>query len=93
MAGTQRPQLDLFRNVHLVDFEQRPAIFRSWERVRYRRARWLVECLAEMVNGPYICYYLSVLNIHSSAFSAIVMQVRPHYKPTLTVIALTTYQV
>ena len=34
---------------HLADIERRPAIFRSWERARQRRAHWLVECIAEMV--------------------------------------------
>jgi hypothetical protein len=54
MTSTSTSQLPHNRNVHLVDFESRPAIFRSWERVRYRRARWLFECLAEMVSEFYI---------------------------------------
>jgi hypothetical protein len=36
--------------LHLADVEPRPAIFRSWERARHRRAQWLVECVAEMVS-------------------------------------------
>jgi hypothetical protein len=76
MTRTLTPQLGLHQNVHLVDFERRPAIFRSWERVRYRRARWLIECLAEMVSVPY-AHYHSLDHHHSSAFSSTAMQVRP----------------
>jgi len=56
MTGTPAPQFALHQNVHLVDFEQRPAIFRSWERVRHRRARWFIECLAEMFGVFFYCY-------------------------------------
>ena len=38
------------RAQHLAEIEYRPAIFRSWERVRQRRVHWLVECIAEMVS-------------------------------------------
>jgi len=40
----------------LADIEPRPAIFRSWERVRQRRAHWLVECIAEMFGVFCYCY-------------------------------------
>ncbi|KAI9461641.1 aquaporin-like protein [Lactarius psammicola] len=42
--------------VHLADVEPRPAVFRSWERVRQRRAQWLVECVAEMFGVFCYCY-------------------------------------
>jgi hypothetical protein len=38
----------------LAEIEPRPAIFRAWERVRQRRAHWLVECIAEMVSLPLV---------------------------------------
>ncbi|KAN0120665.1 aquaporin-like protein [Russula decolorans] len=41
---------------HLADIEPRPAIFRSWERARQRRAHWLVECIAEMFGVFCYCY-------------------------------------
>ncbi|KAI9439990.1 aquaporin-like protein [Lactarius indigo] len=44
------------RVVHLADVEPRPAIFRSWERTRHRRAQWLVECVAEMLGVFCYCY-------------------------------------
>lgn len=40
----------------LAEIEPRPAIFRSWERVRQRRAHWLVECIAEMFGVFCYCY-------------------------------------
>ena len=42
----------IHRSPHLSEIEPRPAIFRSWERARQRRAQWLVECIAEMVSLP-----------------------------------------
>ncbi|KAI0250210.1 aquaporin-like protein [Lactifluus subvellereus] len=56
MTGINTSQLRHDHNVHLVDVEPRPAIFRSWERVRYRRAHWFVECLAEMFAVFCYCY-------------------------------------
>jgi len=44
------------RAQHLAEIEYRPAIFRSWERVRQRRAQWLVECIAEMFGVFCYCY-------------------------------------
>jgi len=43
-------------NQRLADIQPRPAIFRSWERVRQRRAHWLVECTAEMFGVFCYCY-------------------------------------
>ena len=62
---------------HLRDVEPRPAIFRSWERARHRRAQWLVECVAEMVSPPRSVNRAFVLTTCSSVFFATVMQVRP----------------
>lgn len=62
---------------HLRDVEPRPAIFRSWERARHRRAQWLVECVAEMVSPPRSVDRAFVLTTRSSVFFATVMQVRP----------------
>ena len=64
----------------LAEIEPRPAIFRSWERVRQRRAQWLVECIAEMVSlleslSSLLGLIRSVPNAYSSEFSAIVTQV------------------
>jgi hypothetical protein len=61
---------------HLRDVEPRPAIFRSWERARHRRAQWLVECVAEMVSPPRSVDSPFVLTTRSSVFFATVMQVR-----------------
>jgi len=43
-------------NPHLSEIEPRPAIFRSWESARQRRAQWLVECIAEMFGVFFYCY-------------------------------------
>jgi hypothetical protein len=61
---------------HLSEIEPRPAIFRSWERVRRQRVHWLVECIAETVSPSLVLVqFLSVLIAYSSVFFAIVMQV------------------
>ncbi|KAI9512105.1 aquaporin-like protein [Russula earlei] len=44
------------RHHHLADIELRPAIFRSWERVRNRRVHWLVQCVAETFAVFCYCY-------------------------------------
>jgi len=56
MTGINTSQLHHNHNVHLVDIESRPAIFRSWERVRYQHAHWFIECLAEMFAVFCYCY-------------------------------------
>jgi hypothetical protein len=72
---------------HLVDIEPRPAIFRSWERARKRRAHWLVECIAEMVTLPRLPQYSPVLTVYSLLFSAIVMQAKA---PLLHLLSVTS---
>ena len=37
--------------VHLADIKPRFNSYVAWERVRHRQAHWLVEGLAEFVNG------------------------------------------
>lgn len=49
MATADSPE-----HVHLADVAPRPAFLRSWERFRYQRAHWLVECMAEA--GGTFCY-------------------------------------
>ncbi|KAF8501655.1 aquaporin-like protein [Russula emetica] len=57
MAGVTSSHLHpIHHPLHLVDIEPRPAIFRSWERARERRAHWLVECIAEMFAVFCYCY-------------------------------------
>lgn len=56
MAGITKTQSRHDSGVHLADVEHRPAIFRSWERTRHRRAQWLVECVAEMLGVFCYCY-------------------------------------
>ncbi|KAH9960826.1 aquaporin-like protein [Russula dissimulans] len=59
MAGAPASHLHLSttsRVQHLADIEHRPAIFRSWERVRQRRVHWLVECIAESFGVFCYCY-------------------------------------
>ena len=75
MAVVTSSQLhQIHHTPHLADIEPRPAIFRSWERVRQQRARWLVECLAEMVTLPCIPQHSPVLTVHSLVFFSIAMQ-------------------
>jgi hypothetical protein len=58
MAGVTSSHLHpVHRTPHLADIEPRPAIFRTWERARQRRAHWLVECIAEMVTPPRLPQY------------------------------------
>jgi hypothetical protein len=75
MAGVTSSHLHpVHHTPHLADIEPRPAIFRSWERARQRRAHWLVECIAEMVTPPRLPQCSPVLTVHSLVFSAIAMQ-------------------
>ncbi|VDC00423.1 unnamed protein product [Peniophora sp. CBMAI 1063] len=39
--------MTLRRPIFLEDVQPRPRILRGWQRLRHRRASWLVECLAE----------------------------------------------
>lgn len=75
MAGVTSSHLHpIHHTPHLADIERRPAIFRSWERTRQRRAHWLIECIAEMVTLPRLPRYSPVLTAHSLPFSATAMQ-------------------
>jgi hypothetical protein len=73
--------------LHLAEIEPRPAIFRSWERARQRRAQWLIECIAEMVTLPRLPRCSSVLTVHSLVFSAIAMQA---WAPLLHILSVTS---
>jgi hypothetical protein len=77
MTGAPSPHVHpIHHKERLADIEPRPAIFRSWERARQRRAHWLAECTAEMVTLlRRLPQHSHVLTVDSSEFFAIVMQV------------------
>jgi len=44
-------------DLHLADIMPRATIFRSWEKVRYKRIHWLIECIGEAGGAFTYCWF------------------------------------
>ncbi|KAA1467501.1 aquaporin-like protein [Dentipellis sp. KUC8613] len=44
------------RPMHLADFQERPRMLQTWEKLRHKRAQWFIDCVSEALGVFFYCF-------------------------------------